>query len=122
MYSAREFAEEKLLLLRQEEKNLADRFEALSAEALRKSNQAFLELAKTQLDSFQQGARGDLDQRQQALAEHDGHHDSDVARRPGAVAGDRDDAEHAEKQRQRDADLPAIEQPVGQCDTRGGGH
>jgi DNA recombination protein RmuC len=67
--AARESGEEKLLLLRQEEKNLADRFEALSAEALRKSNQAFLELAKTQLDSFQQGARGDLDQRQQAIVE-----------------------------------------------------
>jgi DNA recombination protein RmuC len=67
--AARELAEEKLLLLRQEEKNLADRFEALSAEALRKSNQAFLELAKTQLDSFQQGARGDLDQRQQAIVD-----------------------------------------------------
>jgi DNA recombination protein RmuC len=67
--AARESAEEKLLLLRQEEKNLADRFEALSAEALRKSNQTFLELAKTQLASFQQGARGDLDQRQQAIVE-----------------------------------------------------
>lgn len=62
-------AAEKIALLLQQEQQLADKFEALSAEALRKSNQSFLELAKTQLETFQQGARGDLEQRQQAIVE-----------------------------------------------------
>jgi DNA recombination protein RmuC len=62
-------AEEKIALLLQQDKQLADKFDALSAEALRKSSQSFLELAKTQLETFQQGARGDLEQRQQAIVE-----------------------------------------------------
>lgn len=37
-----------------------------------------------------------------------------------AIAGDAGDAEHGQKQRQRDADLPAVEQPVGQRDAAGG--
>jgi hypothetical protein len=36
------------------------------------------------------------------------------------VDGRGDDAEDSEKQRQRDADLPAEEQPVGQCGASGG--
>jgi DNA recombination protein RmuC len=45
----------------------ASEFRALSAEALRTSNQEFLQLAKTQLEGFQREARGDLDQRKQAV-------------------------------------------------------
>lgn len=60
-------ADEKLALFQQQEKGLADRFEALSAEALRKSNQTFLELARAQLEGVAQGARSDLDKRQQAI-------------------------------------------------------
>ena len=48
---------------------LADTFKALSAEALQSNNQAFLDLAKTALERTQETARGDLELRQQAIAE-----------------------------------------------------
>jgi DNA recombination protein RmuC len=44
-------------------------FRALSAEALRTNNEEFLQLARTQLEGFQREARGDLDQRKQAVAQ-----------------------------------------------------
>jgi DNA recombination protein RmuC len=48
---------------------LADTFKALSAEALQTNNQAFLDLAKTTLERTQETARGDLELRQQAIAD-----------------------------------------------------
>ncbi|HEV7368863.1 DNA recombination protein RmuC [Arenibaculum sp.] len=60
---------ERLALLEQAETRLADAFKALSAEALQRNNQNFLELAKATLGTFQEGARGDMDKRQQAIAE-----------------------------------------------------
>jgi DNA recombination protein RmuC len=48
---------------------LADTFKALSAEALQSNNQAFLDLAKTALERAQETARGDLELRQQAIAD-----------------------------------------------------
>jgi DNA recombination protein RmuC len=45
----------------------ADAFKALSAEALRSNNQAFLDLARTSLEKFQESARGDLDARNKAV-------------------------------------------------------
>ncbi len=48
---------------------LADTFKALSAEALQTNNQAFLDLAKTTLARTQETARGDLELRQQAIAD-----------------------------------------------------
>ena len=48
---------------------LADTFKALSAEALQSNNQAFLDLAKATLERTQESARGDLQQRQQAIAD-----------------------------------------------------
>ena len=44
-------------------------FQALSADALARNNQAFLELAKSTLAESQQAARGDLELRQHAIAE-----------------------------------------------------
>jgi len=58
---------EKLQLLEGARANLADAFKALSAEALSSNNQAFLHLARTTLEKFQEGARGDLELRQQAI-------------------------------------------------------
>jgi DNA recombination protein RmuC len=44
-------------------------FRALSADALAQNNRAFLDLAKSTLAQTQQAARGDLDLRQQAIAD-----------------------------------------------------
>jgi len=58
---------EKLALLDEAKTALADAFKALSAEALRFNNEAFLELAKANLEKFQVQARGDLELRQKAV-------------------------------------------------------
>jgi DNA recombination protein RmuC len=60
-------ATEKLAVLETAQVKLADAFKALSAEALRSNNQSFLELAQATLEKFQEGARGDLQMRQQAI-------------------------------------------------------
>ena len=63
----RKSSQEKLKLLSNAEEKLADAFKALSADALRSNNQSFLDLAKERLQTFQEAARGDLEQRQQAI-------------------------------------------------------
>ncbi len=63
----RRHAEERQSLLRQAEQQLADAFNALSAQALARNNQAFLDLARENLAVFQEAARGDLAARQQAV-------------------------------------------------------
>lgn len=62
-------AGEKILLVEQAQEKLSSAFQALSAEALRSNNQAFLELAKTSLERFQEGAKVDLEQRQKSIDE-----------------------------------------------------
>ena len=62
-------AQEKLALLDDAKRQLADAFKALAADALKSSNTSFLELAKTQLEKFQELAKGDLDKRQTAIDE-----------------------------------------------------
>jgi DNA recombination protein RmuC len=59
--------DEKVRMLQHAEEALGDSFRALSSEALRSNNTAFLELARTQLEGFQTSARGDLEQRQKAV-------------------------------------------------------
>src|SRR5215813_3651882 len=59
--------QEKLTLINTAETKLADAFKALSADALRNNNQSFLDLAKQNLQSFQQTARGELERRQNAI-------------------------------------------------------
>jgi len=46
---------------------LKESFKALSHDALEKNNQTFLDLAKTSLEKFQEGAKGDLEKRQQSI-------------------------------------------------------
>jgi DNA recombination protein RmuC len=62
-------AAEKLALLDQASESLSNAFRALSADALKSNNQAFLDLAKATLDTVQESARGDLEKRQQAISE-----------------------------------------------------
>jgi len=62
-------AREKLALLDDAKRQLADAFKALAADALQSSNTSFLELAKTQLEKFQELAKGDLEKRQTAIDE-----------------------------------------------------
>ncbi len=54
-------------LLENAERELADAFKSLSADALRNNNQAFLDLARQNLAGFQEQAKGDLAARQRAV-------------------------------------------------------
>lgn len=56
-------------LLQQAQQKLTDAFAALSAEALQRNNQSFLDLARTALDGYQSQARADLEQRQHNIHE-----------------------------------------------------
>ncbi len=59
--------EEKTALLGRMEQALSDKFQALSADALKSNNQTFLDLARSTLEKFQSEAEGDLELRQQAV-------------------------------------------------------
>lgn len=59
--------EEKLALLEDARRKLADAFKALSAEALKASSESFLELAREKLGRFQDGAKADLEARQKTI-------------------------------------------------------
>lgn len=60
---------EKLSLLNNAQARLSDAFKALSAEALKTNSQSFLDLARTTLERFQEGARTDLEFRQKAIGD-----------------------------------------------------
>ena len=60
---------EKLALLDDAKRQLSDAFKALASDALKSSNTSFLELAKTQLEKFQESAKDDLGKRQTAIDE-----------------------------------------------------
>ena len=59
--------EEKIALLNRMTEELKESFQALSADALKSNNQAFLQLANATLEKFQSEAKGDLELRQQAV-------------------------------------------------------
>lgn len=65
----RQAATEQQALLQQAQQQLSDTFAALSAEALQRNNQSFLDLAKTALENYQTQARSDLEQRQHHITE-----------------------------------------------------
>lgn len=56
-----------MALLKEARENLLTSFQALSSEALKSNNQAFLELARSSLEKYQEGARGELEKRQKAI-------------------------------------------------------
>ena len=62
-------AEEKLAAVAEANERLKETFKALSAEALKSNNRAFLDLAKATLEKFQQSARSELESRQKAIDE-----------------------------------------------------
>jgi DNA recombination protein RmuC len=57
------------LVLRWRKRETEAAFQALSADALARNNQAFLDLARATLAQTQEASRGDLEKRQQAIAE-----------------------------------------------------
>jgi len=59
--------EEEKQLLAQAREKLADTFKALSAEALKSNNQAFIALAGSTFETIQAQAKGDLETRQEAI-------------------------------------------------------
>lgn len=69
MEEERKSAEEKLQLLSDAKAQLENVFKALSNDALKSNNQAFLELAKATLEKFQENAKGELELRKQAIDE-----------------------------------------------------
>lgn len=69
LHEERKAAEEKLAVLDVAQAKLSDAFRALSAEALKSNNQSFLDLARASMEKFQEGARGDLELRRQAIDE-----------------------------------------------------
>jgi DNA recombination protein RmuC len=60
-------SQEKVKLVLEAQQALENSFKSLSADALKSNNQSFLDLARTALTEFQQGARSDLDKRQVAI-------------------------------------------------------
>ncbi|MCW2601809.1 MAG: RmuC-domain protein, partial [Frankiales bacterium] len=65
----RKASDEKLALVKQAEAALSDAFKALSSDALKSNNQAFIELARATLEKFQDGAKSDLEARHKAVDE-----------------------------------------------------
>jgi DNA recombination protein RmuC len=59
--------EEQRQLLREARTQLTDAFQALSSEALKSNNQAFITLAKTTFETIQAQAKGDLEARQKEI-------------------------------------------------------
>ena len=59
--------EEQKKLLEEARKTLTETFQALSAEALKSNNQAFIALARSQFETLQAQAKGDLETRQEAI-------------------------------------------------------
>lgn len=60
---------EKMALVEQTREKLTETFKALSSDVLQKNSASFLELAKAELGKLQEGAKGELEKRQQAIGE-----------------------------------------------------
>ena len=63
----REAAAEKLQMLEDAKTKLLDSFKALSSDALKVNNDEFMKLARENFSRLQEGAKGDLEKRQQAI-------------------------------------------------------
>jgi len=69
LQAERHASSEKVALIEDSRSKLAESFAALSAEALARNNRSFLDLANASLGRTQEAAKGDLELRQQAIAE-----------------------------------------------------
>lgn len=65
----KESMQEKLEMLNIAQVQLSDAFKALSSEALKQNNQAFLDLAKTNLETFNNDAKNELEKKEKAISE-----------------------------------------------------
>jgi len=65
----RRAVEEKMVLVEQSREKLTETFKALSSDVLQKNSASFLELAKAELGKLQEGAKGELEKRHQAIGE-----------------------------------------------------
>lgn len=65
--AAQRSADEQRVMLEDATGKLREAFQALSAEALKSNQQAFLDLARASMGEFQQSAKGDLEARQKAI-------------------------------------------------------
>ncbi|HEX3282151.1 MAG TPA: DNA recombination protein RmuC [Pyrinomonadaceae bacterium] len=63
----RRAAQERISSFNRATEELAERFKALSRDALKDNNQSFLQLAHATLEKFQENAKGDLEFRQKAI-------------------------------------------------------
>lgn len=61
--------EENLSSAKKSQEELKESFKALSHDALEKNSRTFLDLAKTSLEKFQEGAKNDLENRQTSIAD-----------------------------------------------------
>jgi len=59
--------EDKLVVINEAQKKLADAFKALASGALKDNNQSFLELAQATLEKYQERSRGELEMKQRAI-------------------------------------------------------
>jgi DNA recombination protein RmuC len=67
MTEQKRLSEEKLIMIKESQDRLTQAFQALSSEALEKSNRSFLNLAEQTLAKFQEKAKGDLDKKHQSF-------------------------------------------------------
>ena len=69
LQTERRAAEEKAKSIEEVKARLQEAFKSLSVDALRANRDEFLRVAQLSMEKFQEAARGDLDQRQKAIAE-----------------------------------------------------
>jgi DNA recombination protein RmuC len=69
LFAEQRTTSDRLALMEEAERQLSDAFKALAADALKSNNQAFLDLANSTMERYQEGAKNDLEKRQKAIDE-----------------------------------------------------
>ena len=97
----RRSAADRIATLEQSEIRLTDTFKALSGDALKSNNEAFLQLARTTLDKYQDGAKTDLEQKKK---------DVETVVKPIAESLEKVNAQITELEKMRRQDYGALAQ------------